>query len=100
MVEIIRKDKKWYAYGLNYLAFYYWFSGQFEKSFNLIFEAIRVTENKDDQNHAWSLYSLGVFYFDTKDFDAASDAFEKSIELNKKRAAIAPLFSIDFVRQF
>jgi tetratricopeptide (TPR) repeat protein len=84
MIEILKKDGEWYPLGMMYLAFYYWFHGDYERGFNLMFDAMRVSEKFSDWDLAWSNYVLGVFYFDTKDYDVAADYFDKSIQIRTK----------------
>lgn len=84
MLQILKVDKRWYPLGLMYQAFYYWFHGDYEKGFNLIFEAIKTAEGTSEKDLAWCSYVLGVFYFDTKDFETSENYYDKAIYLHQK----------------
>lgn len=84
MLKILKDNKRWYPLGTMYLAFYYWFHGDYEKGFNLVFEAVKASEATSDNDLAWSCYVLGVFYFDTRDFESSESYYDNSIHLFKK----------------
>ncbi len=70
----------WYCLGLNQLSFYYWFQGEYEKGFNLAFDAVKYGQQFDDKNIGWNYFSLGVFFFDTRDFDNSAIYYQKGYD--------------------
>lgn len=80
VVRKLEKEPYWYSLGLNQLSFYYWFHGEYEKGFNLAFEAVRRGEGSDDKNVGWNYFSLGVFFFDIRDFDNSDLYYGKAYE--------------------
>lgn len=77
----LKDDKDWYNIGLNQLAFLYWFRGEYEKAFQTIFEATKFKEGARLTGLAWNNFALGVFYFDTKDYENARVHYQKGFEL-------------------
>jgi tetratricopeptide (TPR) repeat protein len=85
MLELIKGDRLWYTFALNLLSYFHWFRGEYEKGFNLVFEALKSAENDIVfVNKAWNYYALGVFYFDTKDLDNSCEYYKKAIEYFEK----------------
>lgn len=80
IIKKLEKDPFWYSLGLNQLSFYYWFKGDYEKGFNLAFEAVKFGQNFDDKNSGWNYFSLGVFFFDTRDFDNSALYYQKAFD--------------------
>lgn len=77
------------SFSLNMLAYLYWFAGNYEKGFNLIFEALRMaSEAGDPLSEGWSNYAIGVFYFDTKDFENSLFYYTKAYEHFKRNAYV------------
>jgi tetratricopeptide (TPR) repeat protein len=76
----LEQDSEWYPLGLNQLAFFHWFRGEYEKGFNIIFESTRLSGG-GNYSLAWNHFGLAVFYFDTKDYSNAKKAYQKSFEL-------------------
>ncbi|MCE3294505.1 MAG: yrrB 5 [Crocinitomicaceae bacterium] len=69
------------SFSYNMLAYLNWFAGNYEKGFNLIFEALRhSSEAREPLSEGWSNYALGVFYFDTKDFENSLFYYTKAFE--------------------
>ncbi len=81
MHEIISKDEEWKAMGYNQLAFFHWFKGEFEIAFDIIFEALKSSEKRNDISTAWNYFAVAVFYFDTKDFQNAETYYQKANHL-------------------
>ncbi len=77
----LKNDNDWYQIGLNQLAFLYWFKGEYEKAFQTIFEATRTPSGKTKTGLAWNNFALGVFYFDTKDFENSKIYYQKAFDL-------------------
>lgn len=77
----LKNDKDWYQVGLNQLAFLYWFRGEYEKAFQIIFEATRSPIGRTKTGLAWNNFALGVFYFDTKDFENSRIHYQKGFEI-------------------
>lgn len=80
-LEDLKDDKDWYQVGLNQLAFLYWFRGEYEKAFQTIFEATKFKSGKINVGLAWNNFALGVFYFDTKDFENAGIHYQMAFDL-------------------
>lgn len=77
------------SFSLNMLAYLHWFAGNYEKGFNLIFEALRMSSEADDPlSEGWSHYALGVFYFDTKDFENSAFYYTRAFEHFKQGAYV------------
>lgn len=83
LLEELKHDSTWYPLGLNQLAFFYWFTGQYEKGFNTIFKATKLY-SADNHSLAWNYFGLAVFYFDTKDYENARISYQKSFDLFDK----------------
>ncbi|MGZ3865756.1 MAG: tetratricopeptide repeat protein [Bacteroidia bacterium] len=81
MVEKIKDDTHWYSLGLNLLAYYYWFKGDYEKGFNLAFDGVKSGEKLQDKNLGWHYFALGVFYFDTKDPENSELYYQKAVDV-------------------
>lgn len=79
MLNELKHDSQWYPLGLNQLAFFYWFRGEYEKGFNVIFEATKLTY-AGNYSLAWNNFGLAVFYFDTKDYENAKKHYQKSFD--------------------
>lgn len=80
MLSELKEDSEWYPLGLNQLAFFHWFRGEYEKGFNIIFEATKLT-SAGNYSLAWNNFGLAVFYFDTKDYENAKLYYQKALEL-------------------
>lgn len=78
LVKKLEQDPLWYSLGLNQLSFYHWFRGDYENGFNLAFEAIKYTQLNEDKNSGWNYFSLGVFFFDTRDFGSSGIYYAES----------------------
>jgi serine phosphatase RsbU (regulator of sigma subunit)/Tfp pilus assembly protein PilF len=64
-----------------YLAFLYWYKGEYDSAFNVALDALALSnQNNFIKAKAWLHYTLGVFYFDLKDFSNASLHFEVAYE--------------------
>lgn len=80
-VNNMQGDTFAHSFSLNMLAYLHWFAGNYEKGFNLIFEALRLaSEGGDPLSEGWSHYAIGVFYFDTKDFENSLFYYTKAYE--------------------
>jgi tetratricopeptide (TPR) repeat protein len=80
LLNELKHDSEWYPLGLNQLAFFHWFRGEYEKGFNIIFEATKLT-GAGRYSLAWNNFGLAVFYFDTKDYENAKLYYQKSFDL-------------------
>ena len=80
MLHDLKDDSEWYPLGLNQLAFFHWFKGEYEKGFNIIFEATKLT-GSGNYSIAWNYFGLAVFYFDTKDYENARLSYQKAFDL-------------------
>jgi len=83
LLEELKTDLDYYSLGLNQLAYFFWFKGEYEKGFNAIFEAFSFSKQSKTIALAWNHFGLAVFYFDTKDLDNASINFQLSHEAFK-----------------
>lgn len=81
MLEKLKTDEKWYPFGLHTIAFMHWFNGAYEDAFSVIFDAIRFTESREFFAGGWLHFALGVFYFDTKDFESSRKSYQKAFEV-------------------
>lgn len=81
MNEKLNADEEWKAMGLNQMAFFHWFKGAFEIAFDMIFEALKVSEKSKNISTAWNYFAVAVFYFDTKDFQNSEIYYQKSNDL-------------------
>lgn len=81
MSETIRKDEEWKAMGLNQLAFFHWFKGEYEIAFDMIFESLKTSEKRKDISTAWNYFAVAVFYFDTKDLQNSGMYYQKASDL-------------------
>ncbi len=81
MAEKINRSDEWRGMGLNQLAFFHWFKGEFEIAFDIIFKALKFSEKIKDISAAWNYFTVAVFYFDTKDFKASASYYQKSFDL-------------------
>ena len=80
MLEKIKHDPYWYSMGLNMLAYHHWFKGEYEKAFNIAFETLKLTRETPDKNSGWHYFALGIFYFDTKDFENSEAYYKQSYD--------------------
>jgi tetratricopeptide (TPR) repeat protein len=84
-LEEIKEDKVWYSFGLNLLAYFYWFKGEYDRGFACAFKSLKVSETETGYvNRAWNYYALGVFYFDTKDLSNSEVYYKKAIDFFEK----------------
>jgi tetratricopeptide (TPR) repeat protein len=83
MIEKIKHDEDWYPLGLNLLAFFHWFRGEYEKGFDIMFAATKLPHKKDYFGLAWNTFGLGVFFFDTKDLENSKLYFQKALDMFK-----------------
>ncbi len=81
MVEKLKSDEDLYALGLNLFAFFHWFRGEYEKAFNIILDAIKLFDNKQNTGLAWNLFACGVFYFDTKDTENSIRYYQRALDV-------------------
>lgn len=81
-IESLQNDSEMYSLGLNLLAFYHWFKGEYEKGFDVIFRAIKYAEEKQIAGRGWQYFALAVFYFDTKDFENSAINYQKALDLS------------------
>lgn len=84
MLENIKGDIFWYSLGLNLLAYYHWFRGEYEKGFSIAFKALKFTEQILDKSTGWHYFALGIFYFDTRDFENSAFYYRKSLDAFSK----------------
>ena len=70
------------AFALQYDAFFYWATGQLDTALNMAFEALKIGETAGNlKNIAWCSYTLGVFYFDLKDYETALQHYNKALTI-------------------
>lgn len=81
MLDKLKGDEDMYSLGHNFFAFFHWFRGEYEKGFDVIFDAIKLFDNKQNVELAWNLFAIGVFYFDTKDIENSIKNFKKAQEV-------------------
>lgn len=81
MLESIQDDHEWFPIGLNQLAFFHWFRGEYEKAFNTIFRSTKLAAGRNKLSMAWNEFALGVFYFDTKDFENSRIHYQEGLDL-------------------
>jgi hypothetical protein len=81
MLEKLKAEPTYYAVGLNLMAFFHWFRGEYEKGFDLIFEASKLPASYAGYGAAWNNFALGVFYFDTKDYENSRMSYQKASDL-------------------
>lgn len=79
-LENIKHLKETYSFGLNYMAYFHWFKGEYEKGFDLAFEGIRCAEDNDLSVRGWHYFGLGICYFDTKDLDNSKIYYQKAFD--------------------
>jgi serine phosphatase RsbU (regulator of sigma subunit) len=91
MVEQLKADPELYGLGLNLLAYFHWFRGDYEAGFNTIFDALRLDENTTYKGWGWLYYALGVFYFDTKDLENSRLNYQKAYDAFSADGMIYPL---------
>jgi len=80
MIKELENDTEWYPLGLNQLAFFHWFRGEYEKGFDIIFKSTKLTR-ASSYSLAWNNFGLAVFYFDTKDYENAKKYYQKAFDL-------------------
>lgn len=80
MIKELEHDSEWYPLGLNQLAFFHWFRGEYEKGFDIIFKSTKL-HGAGSYSLAWNNFGLAVFYFDTKDYENAKKYYQKSFDL-------------------
>jgi tetratricopeptide (TPR) repeat protein len=78
MISKLKGDTEWYPFALSLYAYFHWFKGEYEKAFNIIFECLKILEGEKSQARAWNYFALGVFYFDTKDFENSKINYQKA----------------------
>jgi tetratricopeptide (TPR) repeat protein len=88
MEELVRKDPYWSSWGLAILAYSFWYQGEYTRSFDLVFEAIKNAEKEKSPNIGRTFYALGIFYFDTNDLEASHAYFSKTLEAYKQHGII------------
>lgn len=84
LLEELKTDLDYYSLGLNQLAYFFWFKGEYEKGFNAIFETFSFSKQSKSIALAWNHFGLAVFYFDTKDLDNACINFQLAYEVFKE----------------
>lgn len=72
------QGNEWYPLALNMTGYEYWFRGEYDKGFEIVFDALRVTAETDTVMKGWQHFALGVFYFDTSDLDASYSYCERA----------------------
>jgi serine phosphatase RsbU (regulator of sigma subunit) len=81
MVDEIKSEPESYAMGLNMLSYFHWFRGEFERAFNLVFECLKTSDQKQIVGFGWNNFGLASFYFDTKDFENSRIHYQKSLDV-------------------
>lgn len=85
LLDTIKNEPREYAEALHFMAFNYWFNGEFDKGFDKIFEALKYVDRIDDPRaEAWIYYAIAVFYFDTKDLQNSQLYYEKALGIFEK----------------
>jgi serine phosphatase RsbU (regulator of sigma subunit) len=80
-VQQLRTEPELYGMAMNLLGYFHWFRGDYEGGFNTIFEALRHVQAAAVENHAWLYYALGVFYFDTRDYENSRINYQKAYDM-------------------
>lgn len=80
MVKELEGDSEWYPLGLNQLAFFHWFRGEYEKAFELTFKSTKL-HGAGSYSLAWNNFGLAVFYFDTNDYENAKIYYQTAFDL-------------------
>ncbi len=80
LLEQIKDDKNAYSYGLTFKAYSHWFKGEYDKGFDVAFNALKLLSDEPSLNLGWTNYSLGVFYFDTKDLENSELYYTRALE--------------------
>jgi tetratricopeptide (TPR) repeat protein len=84
MTERLYHNPDWRDRGLALIGYFAWFRGEFEKGFGLMFEILRRCEGKENMDHAWTCFALGVFYFDTNDLENSWKYYSRSHDVFRK----------------
>ena len=80
MVDEIKDHPNAYSMGLNMLSYFHWFRGEYEISFNLAFKSLKLPDQRQSTGVGWNYFALGVFYFDTKDFENSRMHYQKALD--------------------
>ncbi len=80
ILEDIKDDNTGYVFALSFKAYSHWFKGEFDKGFDTVFNALKITPQEPSTNLGWLNYALGVFYFDTKDFYNSELYYSKALD--------------------
>jgi serine phosphatase RsbU (regulator of sigma subunit) len=84
ILDRLKCEPNLHTLGIGLQAYHHWFAGDYRKGFNTIFEAIKESGNINNPNMAWNLFALGIFYFDTRDFENALKYFDLAWEIFEK----------------
>jgi serine phosphatase RsbU (regulator of sigma subunit) len=84
LLNQVKEDDLAYGFGLTFKAYNHWFKGEYDKGFEVIFAAVKLSEPGPSRNLAWSYYGLGVFYYDTKDLENSELYYSKALEVFEK----------------
>ena len=80
MTKLESDYPEWHSYGLCMYAYLYWYKGELDKGFSLMFESIKTKQSSIIHGHAWAFFGLGVFYFDTKDYDNSQIHYQRALD--------------------
>jgi tetratricopeptide (TPR) repeat protein len=81
LLDKLKTDPQWYAFGLNVQSFIYWFDGKYETAFNMAYEVLKMPDEIPVHGKGWTYFSLGVFYFDTKDFENSRFHYQGALDI-------------------
>jgi protein O-GlcNAc transferase len=77
-----KKKKKWQAYALNFLGFFYLKHDDLEKAEQMIKEALRISAKSNNKDQMSSSYdNLGIIYTKREKWENAEEMFDKAITL-------------------
>jgi tetratricopeptide (TPR) repeat protein len=84
LVEKVKEEEYAWMMATNFLSLEHWFKGEFDKSFNIVFNVLNTVKESDKLSFAWLHFALGIFYYDTKDYENSYLNYKKSFTLFSK----------------
>jgi serine phosphatase RsbU (regulator of sigma subunit) len=86
-IDILEKQKAYSELGdANMVkAMIIWSKGEYNSAFLIIYSALNLLEKHQVKvGHEWLYWSLGVFYYDLKDYSKSLKHYKKTLEIYKK----------------
>jgi serine phosphatase RsbU (regulator of sigma subunit) len=77
----IEDNPEAYILALNYKAYNYWFRGEYDKGFEYLFSALKMSDSSPSLSLGWNYYALGVFYYDTRDLENSELYYDKALHV-------------------